>query len=218
MDCNTENEKKQEVFTSDQNGLATGLRDEAGYLIMPEAILESVGALGARLMGAIMDDRRPSQPEIFKPVEQIAGMAFLSVPTTRKLLNKSWDSGWLHYAGRQRPSPKRQCRRTATWVVTEKAWKARRPWHPWPKWMGRKPFVHFPPACHAVYSVILGRWCMIEHVTDEGIGLVDGREYMSITDIRELTGLSFNSVCRALAHLKYLIVDRGGWYDLRAVG
>jgi len=141
MDCNTATQEKQDKYryTSDYDGLAIYLRDEAGYLIMPEAILKSVGALGARLMGAIMDERRPSQPEFFKPVEAIAEMSFLGIPATRKLLTRLSESGWLDYKGRERPSLKRRCRRTATWVVTTKAWKARRPWYPWPKWLGEKP-------------------------------------------------------------------------------
>ena len=54
-------------------------------------------------MGALMQERRPSQPDEFRKIELIAPDAFLSVPTTRKLLDRLAFAGWLEYIGREPP-------------------------------------------------------------------------------------------------------------------
>jgi hypothetical protein len=206
------------VYASDrESNLATEIRDEAGYIIMPQAILMSVGPYGARLMGAMMHERRPSQPDDFRDVDKIAADSFLPVATTRKLLNRLATAGWLEYLGRLPPHEKARCRRTATWRITKQAWKNRRPWFPWPKWLAEKRYNSLPPAAHAVYGVILGRWCLIERREDDGEGRLDGREFMSVRHIQDVTGLSYNAVRGAIHALRWLVEDQGDYYDIKVV-
>jgi hypothetical protein len=208
------------VYASDREGLATNLRDKDGYIIMPEAVLKSVGPYGARLMGSLMQERRPSQPNDFREVERIATVAFLPVSTTRKLLKRLERAGWLKYIGRQPAREGAICRRTATWRITQKAWERRKPWFPWPKWLGQPRYSagcnRLPPAAHAIYGVIMGRWCLMERKEDDGEGNLDGRQCMTVADMRKVTGLSYNSVRAAIWSLRALIEDRGDYFDLKA--
>ena len=48
------------------------------------------------------------------------------------------------------------------------------------------------------------------------MGALDGRQCMSIPNIRQVTGLSYNAVRGALRSLSSLIVDRGDYFDLKA--
>ena len=49
-------------FASDGDGLATKLRDCQGYIIMPKAILTTLGPYAARLVGSLLDERRRAGP------------------------------------------------------------------------------------------------------------------------------------------------------------
>ena len=55
---------------------------------MPRAILRELGPFAARLVGSLMDERRPSRPDDFREVERIAADACLSVWTARNLLRR----------------------------------------------------------------------------------------------------------------------------------
>ena len=212
MDCTTETY----IYASArEENLATDLRDKQGYLVMPQAVLKSVGPYGARLMGALMEKRRPGQPDVFCAVEKIATDAFSSVPTTRKLLDRLAGNGWLEYVGRQPSREGVRCRRTATWRITPLSWQDRRPWFPWPKWLGEKRYHSLPPAAHAVYGVILGRWCLIERHEDDEQGGLDGREEMTIRQLQEATGHAYNSIRGAIYALRWLIEDNGDSFDLK---
>jgi hypothetical protein len=215
MDCTT----NRYVYTSDrESNLATEMRDKAGYSIMPQAILKSVGPYGARLLGAMMNERRPSQPDDFREVEGIADDAFLPVPTARKLLDRLASGGWLQYLGRRPSREGGRCRRSVTWWITKQSWTNRRPWFPWPKWLGdRKRYGSLPPAAHAVYGVILARWCLIERGEDEENGCLDGRQFMGLCHLQDATGLTYNSVRAAIHALRWLVEDRGDYYDIKAV-
>ena len=57
MDCTTDDF----VYASDGEGLARNLRDTDGYLIMPEAILKSVGPFGGTADGGF-DAGAPAKP------------------------------------------------------------------------------------------------------------------------------------------------------------
>jgi hypothetical protein len=203
------------LFASEDLTIALSLRDRRGYFIMPLAALHTLGPLAARLLGSLLAATRPSTPDVFRPVEAIAADAFLPTPTTRKLLVRLWRDQFLEYRGRERPSERKRCRRPATWRVTKYAFEHRRPWLPWPKWLGEARYSNLPPAAHAIYGALLARWCLLAH-HDEGDepGCLDGRFPDSIVELAKTAGCTYNTAVAALYRLKHLVKYRDGVFEV----
>jgi hypothetical protein len=208
--------KPQIQYASDGTGLATKLRDCQGYIIMPKAILTTLGPLAARLAGSLMAERRPTRADEYREVQQIAADACLSIWTARNLLRRLVSAGWLEHRGRQAMAVGRRCRRTVTYRITPKTWQNRRPWLPWPCFI--KDYPQMPPAAQSIYGLVMARWCLVESTWNDN-GNADGRQVLTMKEISRETGLSRHGVSIGLDWLlQGFIVDRDGEYDLMCQG
>ena len=121
--------------TSDENLSAAELRDLASYLTLPHKAMREVGP-AARLMGAFYELVDHKTGKTFASVKKIGEAAVLPVRTTHRYLDKLVAAGWVARVGRERSTNRRRLRRTITYGTTKKAWKHRKPYSVWPKWLG----------------------------------------------------------------------------------
>lgn len=188
-------DNEQQTF---QTISAIDLRDICGYFKLPFGAMQQIGHR-ARTLGAVLTFTNRKSRSTFASVQTIARVAGLPVRTVERHLRLLTYFGWLI---KEAPNG----RRTATYTITDDAWKLQitNKFAPLPRW--------WQDPRHGVtftYAVILGQLCQAEHVAEQQeMELEDVDVYfehlceLSINDIVKRTGLARSVVITAIQTLE----------------
>lgn len=198
-----------------ESNIATRLMTHSGYLCLHFEVMRRIGAPTRTFAACRELCNKKENRTLYHRLELIAECSGLSIRTTKRHLRHLVFFGWLECLGRLR-GKKGGTMRTVTYRIPDDLWKLSRTSHfaPLPRWWTETNW-----ARTAVYSVILGNCFKCERVAEQGgeatanllaQGDLIHLEELSNVDIIRKTGLSCNSVSRALGWLQkrgYIVRD-----------